>query len=218
MSLRPHKPRTIIAHTRPEAFVEHTQSILARLGYEIVTSEEWETRCDEASSELRRPDLRIVDERRLAEVEDEPGESPLPILLLTGRNGVTGADTRIAGAARRPVGLHDLYRLLQLVFEETPRATPRVPTHITTTCRRRGHEWQAAILSLSENGCLLRTPEPLPLGVELDLSFDLPRAGRIQVHADTAYQYMPDLGLVFSAVDPSSRDAIGGFVSDSLLG
>ena len=63
------------------------------------------------------------------EVPDDDPES-LPIVVLTGRHGVTGADQRIVGAIRRPAGMHELYRLIQQVMEETPRSTPRVPTHL----------------------------------------------------------------------------------------
>jgi hypothetical protein len=216
MSQRPLLRYNIVAHARPESFVEHTLGILSRLGYQIMTPEEFEAQTVEDELAGLGPDLRIVDERRLGEVEDEPGEEPAPIILLTGRHGVTGADARIAGAVRRPAGLHDLYRLLQLVFEEKPRATPRVPTHLPAVCRRDGRQWKASILSISENGCLLRSPEPLPLGSHLDLNFELPSIGPIGLRADTAYQYVPDLGLVFSSVPADSRLAIGSFVNECL--
>jgi hypothetical protein len=207
---------TIVAHARPEAFVEHTLPILGRLGYHILTPEELDSRPVSEGEEREAPDLRIVDERRLGEVTDEPGEEPVPIILLTGRHGVSGADGRIAGAVKRPAGLHDLYRLLQLVFEESPRSTPRVPTHLPTVCRRAGREWKASILSISENGCLLRSPEPLPLGSDLQLTFELPTVGPINLRADAAYQYLPDLGLVFSSVPADSRKAIGSFITSCL--
>jgi hypothetical protein len=129
---------------------------------------------------------------------------------------VTGAETRIVGAVKRPAGLHDLYRLLQQVFEDNPRATPRVPTHIRATCRRRGREWIGAVLSLSENGCLLRSPEPVLLGSQLELSFELPRVGPVELWAESAYQLLPDFGLVFSALAPADRDAISAYVADAL--
>jgi hypothetical protein len=217
MPLRPTVHRLIVAHARPEAFVKHTQSILARLGYQIMSVEDYDSIHQPGDEDARRPDLLIVDERRLGEVADEPGEAPIPIVLMTGRHGVSGADGRIVGAARRPVGLHDLYRLLQLVFEENPRSTPRVPTHISANCRRQDREWKASILSLSENGCLLRSPEPLSLGSEFEVSFELPGTGRIELHAETAYQFVPDLGLVFNAVEPAARDAIGAFVAGALI-
>jgi hypothetical protein len=121
------------------------------------------------------------------------------------------------GAVKRPAGLHDLFRLVQQVFEDCPRTTPRLPTHLKVVCRRRGQEWNASLLSLSENGCLLRSPEPLPLGTRLELAFDLPRVGSMELWAEIAYQLVPDLGLVFSGVDPSIRNAIGSYVTASLL-
>ncbi len=69
-----------------------------------------------------RPDLLLVDERRLAEVMpgDTVGYDSVPIVLLCGRHGATGADPRIVGAVKRPAGLHDLYRLLQQIFPVAP--------------------------------------------------------------------------------------------------
>jgi hypothetical protein len=72
------------------------------------------------------------------------------------------------------------------------------------------------MLSLSENGCLLRSTEPLTLGTQVNLSFDLPRVGPIELWAETAYQLLPDLGLVFSALEPRARDAIQKYVVDAL--
>ena len=208
--------RTLVAHARPEAFASRTQLMMSRLGYVIVPVEEFEERYPPEDFDAPRPDLRIVDERRLGEVDDAYGEAPIPMVVLTGRQGVTGADSRIVGAVKRPAGLHDLYRLVQQLFEDTPRSTPRVPTHLRARCRRKGVEWDAALLSLSENGCLLRTPEAVPLGSTIHLSFELPSAGPIELRAETAYQLVPDLGLIFSGLSPDVRKAIGRFVNETL--
>jgi hypothetical protein len=159
--------------------------------------------------------LRVVDERQLAEVpEDTPS---VPLLVLTGRHGVTGADPRIVGAIRRPAGMHELYRLVQQVTEDTPRATPRVPTHLPARCHKDGHEWSTTVISLSENGCLVCSPEPLLLGSQLQLEFDLPITGTLRVSAETAYQLLPDVGLIFNATRSSDREAISNFVSNTLM-
>jgi hypothetical protein len=129
---------------------------------------------------------------------------------------VTGADPRIVGAVRRPAGLHEIYRLVQQILEDTPRSTPRVPTHLAARCQRDGREWRSVVLSLSENGCLLRSPETLLLGARFRLGFDLPRSGAVEVDAEIAYQLVPDLGVVFNATSPGVREAIGGYVSAAL--
>jgi hypothetical protein len=209
--------RRLVAYAPKHAFVDKAVSILARLGYRILTSEEFSQQAEDDELAPPRPDLYIVDERRLAEVPEDEGESPIPIIVISGRHGVTGADPRIVGAVRRPAGLHDLFRLLQQTFEEQPRTVPRVSMHLKAVCRLRDQEWSSLLLSLSENGCLLRSPEPLPLGTRLDLSFDLPKAGPMKLCAEAAYQLVPDLGLVFSGIRPSVRDAISGYVADVLL-
>ena len=210
MGQRPLTHRIIAVQAAPEALAPMTRVILAKLGYVILTPEELASLGPEL--ETRGPELRIVDERRLAEVS----ETPVPIVVLTGRHGVTGADPRIVGAVRRPAGMHELYRLIQQVLEETPRTVLRAPTHLVAHCRRNGLEWRAALLSLSENGGLLRSPEPLLLGSRFRLSFELPRSGPLEVEAETAYQLVPDLGLIFNATSPADRAAISAFVEEML--
>ena len=210
--LLPH--RLMVLHAAPEAIAPMTRVILAKLGYVIVTAEEFESLGPEIVR--RGPELRIVDERNLAEIPEDKG-AQVPIVVLTGRHGVTGADLRIVGAVRRPAGMHELYRLIQQVLEETPRTTPRVPTHIVARCLRRGVEWRVAILSLSENGCLLRSPEPLLLGTRIELRFELPHAGPLDLVAETGYQLVPDTGVIFHATSPDDRAAIGLFVKEALV-
>jgi hypothetical protein len=207
--------RLLVAHARPDAFAPHARSILSKMGYAIVPEEELASLPEPLQQQ--RPDLRIVDERRLAEVPDDEEGAPVPIIVLTGRQGVTGADPRIVGAVPRPAGLHELYRLIQQALEETPRSAPRVPTHLAAVCCREGKEWRSALVSLSENGCLLRSPEPLSLGVHLEVRFELPNAGPIVTRAETAYQVPPDLGLIFHETPSASRRAISEFVNRTLV-
>jgi len=215
MSLRPIPKRLLVCYAQPDAFAPLTRVILAKMGYRIFFTEELADVPSSLSS--GRPDLRLVDERRIGEVPDEePDEAPVPIVLLSGRHGVTGADSRIVAAVRRPAGLHELYRVIQEVLEETPRSTPRVATHLPAHCRRDGREWRASLLSLSENGCLIRSPEPLALGTQLEVSFPLPKTGTVVTEAEVAYQLVPDVGLVFHSTPAQSRASIAAYVTASL--
>jgi len=202
----------LISHAGPEAYAPMTRVILAKLGYLILLPEEIASIGDLADT---RPIVRLLDERQFAEIPDD-GDG-IPIVLVTGRHGTTGADSRIAGAVMRPVGMHELYRLIQQLTEETPRSTPRVPTHLPAVCKSDGKEWTSTLLSLSENGCLLRSPEPLPLGRRVELSFALPRAGRLSIAAESAYQLLPDMGMIFHATRQGDREAIAAFVTHTLL-
>lgn len=203
--------RVLVSHAAPEAYAPSTRTILAKLGYAIFDPDAYASFADEDD----RPDCYVVDERNLAEVTDDGGP-PVPIVALTGRHGVTGADPRIVGAIRRPAGMHELYRVLQQALEDTPRSTPRVPTYLPARCRRNEEEWRASILSLSENGCLMRSPVDLLLGARLTLAFELPRSGRIEVEGDVAYQLVPDVGIVFHAAPPRVREAILRYVGEAL--
>lgn len=209
--------RCLVSYARPQAYVEFTETILTHLGYRILTASAYEATLPEGGErgvDAPKADILIVDERRIGEIPDS--ETGIPIILLTGRHGVTGADPRIAGAIKRPAGLHDLYRLAQQILEDTPRSVPRVATHLMAHCRRHGRDWTSTVLSLSENGCLLRSPEELLLGTELDLVLDLPKFGRVSLRAEVAYQLVPDTGLVFSALVPADRAALSACVKHVL--
>ncbi len=206
-------PVLVVSHAPPTAYAPMTLTILAKLGYAIVDPEEFASRRDREDD--LRPELRLVDERHLAEV-DEDEEPSVPIVLLTGRHGVSGADPRIVGALRRPAGMHDLYRIFQQILEQTPRSSPRVETHLRATCRRDGREWSGALLSISENGCLVRSPEPLPLGSRFELTFTLSGEGELTVEGEVSYQLLPDLGVVFNGTPARVREAIVTYVKGAL--
>jgi hypothetical protein len=207
------KRRLIVSLARPSAFVPLSRAILGRMGYSIVALDEWQ-----ASPPLskRDPALCLVDDRMLGSLPPESPFDRLPILLLTGRDPRATDDRRVIGAISQPAGLHELYRLLQQVLEPVPRGALRVPTNLPARMRGADREWSGSVLSLSENGCLLRTPEPLPLGTALEISFELPRAGRIETRAEASYQLIPDFGLVFQSTPAASRHAIRSFVEQHL--
>ena len=205
--------RVLVMHAAPEALAPRTRLLFQKLGYAIVDPDELAALL--ASGDCERPDLRIVDERSLGEVPEDSG-AQVPIVVLSGRHGVTGADPRIVGAVRRPAGLHELYRLVQQVLEDTPRASPRIPTHLPARCKVGDREWSSSVLSLSENGCLMRSAETPTLGTRLEMSFALPRSGILRIDAEIAYQLVPDLGIVFNGTSPAVRDAIKNFVQDAL--
>jgi hypothetical protein len=206
--------RVVLNYAAEESFAPMSRAILAKLGYTIVTPEEFDTIAERLDCD--RPDLRIVDERTLPDVP-ENGDYSVPIIVLTGRYGVTGADQRIAGAVKRPAGLHELYRLMQQVLEDRPRTAPRVATHLSATVHSGEREWTVAVLSLSENGCLIRSSETLLLGSSVRLDFELPDAGPLELDAETGYQLVPDVGLIFHASSPEDRKAVSRYVDAALL-
>ena len=211
----PRAPRRILlSYAAPDAYASLTRPLLAKLGYRILPVEEL-PRLPPVMSR-RRPDLRIAEESRLLEVPDDPEGVRIPIVLVT--NGpVSGTrDLRIVGAVRRPAGVHEMYRLLQSVMEQSPRATPRVATRLASWFRLNGREGQGSIVSLSENGCLIEAPA-IPLGARIDLEFELPSGARLRTRADAAYRLPSGVGLVFNDGSPELRKLVGGFVLETLL-
>jgi hypothetical protein len=205
--------RLILSLARASAFVPLSRAILGRMGYAIVPVEEWQ---GSVSLGRNEPALGLVDDRMFQSLPSDAPFDRLPILLLTGREPANIADRRVIGAISQPAGLHELFRLLQQVLEPVPRGALRAPTNLPARMRGGGREWAGSVLSLSENGCLLRTPEPLPLGSRLELSFELPRAGRIETRAEASYRLLPDFGLVFQSTPAAWRHAIRHFVERQL--
>jgi hypothetical protein len=204
--------------------VPKTVAILRRLGYRIVDVDVWVAEQSASSADSEQTpaaaDLLIVDESRFDELRSpQPGTlaARLPIVLLTGRHGIGVEDARIVGAIRRPAGLHDLYRLAQQLFEDTPRTIPRVPTDLLAHCTRGDASWDGRLISLSENGGLVRAAEKLTLGSCFNLRFELPGHGPVELRAEAAYQLVPDLGVVFSGLEPTIREALGEFVAETIL-
>ena len=207
------KRKLIVSLARPTAFVPLSRAILGRMGYAIVPLEEWQAYPPLSKKD---PALALVDDRLLDSLPTDAPFDRLPILLLTGRDPNRREDARVLGAISQPAGLHELYRLLQQLLEPQPRGSLRIPTNLPARMRSEDREWAGSLLSLSENGCLLRTPEPMPLGSSLEISFELPRAGRIETRAEASYQLIPDFGLVFQSTPAASRNAIRSFVEEHL--
>ncbi len=203
----------ILSLARPTAYVPLSRAILGRMGYAIVPLEEWRSHPPLAE---REPRVVLVEDRLLAELPEAAPFDRLPILLLTGRDGVTTRDRRVIGAIPQPAGLHELYRLLQQLIEPIPRGALRIATDLPVRLRMGEKEASGSLLSLSENGGLLRTLAPMRLGSRIDLSFDLPCGQRIETAAEASYQLIPDFGLVFQSTPAALRGAIRSFVEEHL--
>jgi hypothetical protein len=77
--------------------------------------------------------------------------------------------------------------------------------------------WDGQVISLSENGCLIRSPEPIQLGQMLKLELQLAKGELIALQAEAAYQLLPDTGLVFNALKPDCRKTLERFVTEAIL-
>ena len=218
MDTQPLPSRTPVCYANPSDFADNTIRILARLGYDILSPEHFEMlRTGPDGDPSRRPDVFIVDETRLCDLPASDGEREIPVVQLVSSASPPADDGRVAASVKAPVGLHDLYRVLQQVLEDCPRTTPRIRTQLSGVCSHAGREWPATVVSLSENGCLLRTSESVPLGTQLQLGFEVPGSGRVHITAEAAYHLLSDMGLVFSSIAPRIRELIARHVTDSLL-
>lgn len=160
-------------------------------------------------------DLRIVDEEGLGRIRDEAG-APVPIVLLTREPAPLPADRRVIATLTRPAPFQGLYAAIQKALEPTPRRHPRIGTALPARCAYADRTYTGAVISLSEDGCLLRNPDGLPWGREIELQFTLPGAGLISTRARRVDQSASDLSLEFQDLSSESRLAISRYVMDRL--
>jgi hypothetical protein len=204
--------RTLASYVPFNAFAPRTRGVLEGLGYRIVPV----TTQGRFSDDRWEPDLRIVDERHLGKL---PGESYLPrtpVILLTGSRPTAVQDPRVVGCVERPAAVGALYPLLQNALEPTPRRSVRAPTLLPARCTRADHRWSGAVLSLSREGCLFRTPEAMPPGLELNLSFPLPPGRMISTRARVLRQHGERVAMAFAHPPAQSTRAIEEYVESRL--
>jgi hypothetical protein len=194
------QPRRCIATHAPQSdYAPTSSSLLRKLGYDLVPA-----------SLARAPEVRIAREDQLGEVP----EREIPVITLASRRRrVPSDDPRVVGTVRRPAGLHELYRLLQLSLESHPRAIPRVACDLSAHAQSAdGDQWDLRVESLSQNGCLVRGPKLPTLETVLTMRIEMPWGERITVPADVAYERREQRGLVFHGITISVQRRLGKMV------
>ena len=179
--------RCIATHAPESDYVQSSPMLLWKLGYLLVPA-----------SQAQAPEVRIAREEQLGEVP----ERDIPVIALASRKRrVDHDDPRVVGTVRRPAGLHEISRLLQLSLESHPRAIPRVPVDLAAHAQSAdGDQWDLRVRSLSQNGCLVTGPKLPPLATALTMRIEMPWGERITVPADVAYERREERGLVFHGI------------------
>ena len=158
------------------------------------------------------PDLRIVDERHIDRVPAEEYLPRTPMILLTSQSPLRFCDGRVVGTVPSPATLESLYPLLQKALEDQPRRAARIPTQLPGRCTFSDRRWTGAITSLSKDGCLFRTNNPMALNTELNLVFPLPRGSMISTRARVIEEREDAVGLVFESIPTPAQQAVSDFV------
>jgi hypothetical protein len=128
------------------------------------------------------------------------------------------ANWRIVASLRSPASFRDLYAAVQKAIEHTPRRHVRIATALPARCAYDHQTCTGAVISLSESGCLFRSPEGLPWEREINVQFSLPRPGLISTRARQVNRREGDLGLAFQDLPSESRLAIAEYVMGRLIG
>jgi two-component system cell cycle response regulator DivK len=133
-----------------------------------------------------------------------------------------------AGAAliRRPVQAEDLYRIVQLTIENTPRGDIRVYTRLPVMVNNKpldcGGENECATV-LSQHGMYVRTLKPCLVGSKLSLQIVV-KGRSIALDAVVLYSHRfgegpfkePGMGLKFISIAPKDQDFIRQFIREEV--
>jgi hypothetical protein len=204
--------RTIASYVPPRAYAPRTRAALEGLGYRIIpvatrgrfTDDSWE------------PHLRIVDERHVDRVPPEDYLPRTPMIVLTGDPVRRFSDCRVVGTSPRPAKLEVLYPLLQRALENTPRRAARAMTHLPGRCTYDNRRSMGAVVSLSEDGCLFRTREPMAVDRAITLVFPLPLGTMIATPARVIGHRDECVALAFDGPEPPAREAVARYVEQRL--
>lgn len=203
-------PPLILSLAPPESYAPLARITLSRAGYSIVSVERW---AEMSQSVANVPDLAIAD----LECDGIGIPPSTPWVALAPRGAPHPTRTPIVGLVERPAQFHALYRVLQLALESTPRASARVSTCLAAHCRAEAGSWNAQVISLSRDGCLLWREEPPPEDEVVTVDFDLPNFGRVEVSGRTVYRRATETAVVFRDVSPPEGRSIQRFVEERLL-
>jgi hypothetical protein len=203
---------TLASYVPSHAFAPRARGVLEGLGYRVVPV----TTQGRFSDDRWEPDLRIVDERHLEKLPDENYLPRTPVIVLTGGQPLAVRDPRVIGFVPRPAEVHALYPLLQEALEPTPRRSVRAATFLPAHCTRADRRWTGAVLSLSREGCLFRTPEAMPPGLELNMIFPLPFGRMVSTRARVLRQHHDQVAMAFARPPAQSTRAIDEYVESRL--
>jgi hypothetical protein len=76
--------------------------------------------------------------------------------------------------------------------------------------------WTGAIVSLSKDGCLFRTLNPMSPDTEINLVFPLPMGEMVSTRARVIGKRGDSVGLVFESIPTPTQQAVSEFVEGRL--
>ena len=100
----------------------------------------------------------------------------------------------------RPAALK-LVRATHLLVLHEFRRYVRIPVMTEVSVVGEGHRFTAASIEMSSGGMSLKSPEEVPVGASLELSFSLLTLPRVNVKAAVSWQKPKSFGVRFDAAD-----------------
>jgi CheY-like chemotaxis protein len=165
----------------------------------------------------------------LQQLKENPRYSPVPVVIKAADPSPEVERKCLqAGAAllRKPVQAEDLYRIVQLTIENTPREHIRIYTRLPVMANNKpldcGGEGECATV-LSQHGMYVRTLKPSPVSSKLSLQIVI-KDRTIAIEAMVLYSHRfgegpfqePGMGLKFISIAPEDRDFIRQFIREEV--
>ena len=213
----------------------YTAMLLQRFGYNICTARNADEAIEMVSVAL--PTL-IVSELSLSgrngiellQQLKENTQTALVPVVIKAENPSPEVERKClqAGAAliRRPVQAEELYRIVQLTIENTPRENIRIYTRLPVLVNNKpldcGGEGECATV-LSHHGMYVRTLKPAPVDSKLSLQIVV-KDRTIALDVLVLYSHRfgegpfkePGMGLKFISIAPKDQDFIRQFIREEV--
>jgi CheY-like chemotaxis protein len=165
----------------------------------------------------------------LQQLKENPRTAPVPVVIKA-ENPSQEVERKClkAGAVliRKPVQAEDLYRIVQLTIEDTPRENIRIYTRLPVMVDNKpldcGGEGECATV-LSRHGMYVRTLKPSLVGSKLSLKIVV-KGRTVELEAVVLYSHRfgegpfkePGMGLKFINIAPKDQDFIRQFIREEV--
>ena len=177
-------------------------------------------------------DLSLTDRSGLVllrQLKENPRTSRVPVVIKAADPSPEIERKCLAGGAvllRKPVQAEDLYRVVQLTMENTPREHIRIYTRLPVMANNKpldcGGEGECATV-LSQHGMYVRTLKPSPMNSKLSLKIVIKKR-TIAIEAMVVHSHRfgegpfeePGMGLKFTGIATEDRDFIRQFIREEV--
>jgi len=225
---------TVLILDPSESFLFYLETILKRLGYDVLKSHSGKEGLQLVSS--HKPEMVILE----VDLEDinglevcralrnGPETAQLPIVFIS-KDGASEKieEARLNGCSdylTKPVKLRSLHQVLEDHLHQQRRKLIRIPIAVNVEIVERDRKVTCETQSLGEGGMFLQTQKPYPLGTLLEFIVTLPdhpsplrlKGEVIHCMPDTVGKGQCGMGIKFIDTVPEAASLLTSFIEKSL--